>query len=196
MSRPIANAPRWLAEDRQPGSPAGDRPTASPIARPIARPPAPDHQAGPPVVSHQPSPPTHRIVAPRDRQAVELQDDRQEPQWTGASTTLRGRFAQACDGLRFVHQSPGSLRDQVEYARDGAYTVRAYGWWRTANVVFARLVATPGLTVCYLAAWAFFTRLTRALIAWPILAFLLMFLNSIPFAEMFVPDWADFTNWF
>lgn len=101
----------------------------------------------------------------------------------------------ALDGLRFVNNSPGSLRDQIDYAVDGAYSNRAEGPWRNANIGYARFIATPGLTLCLLIGWAFFTRLSRALTCGPILLFLLMLLNAMPITAWLIPDGVDFTTW-
>jgi hypothetical protein len=98
-------------------------------------------------------------------------------------------------GLRFVSESPGSLRDQIEYAREGAYTNRVDGPWRNANIWFARLGAYPGLTVCYFWAWAFCTRLSRAMVAWPVLVIVMWLLLSLPVTQWFVRGLADFLWW-
>jgi hypothetical protein len=95
-----------------------------------------------------------------------------------------------------VNTSPGSLRDQIEYARDGAYTTRAGGPWRAANIAFARFIAMPGLAICYFIAWALFTRLMRTVTTLVVAVPLLIVLNGIPVVDWFVPDWADVTTWF
>lgn len=180
--------------------------TTSPITSPTTRPPAPDHQADhqttsarPPAGTtspdHQPpAPPTHRIIAPPDRQVARLAEDHQDEE-DYAPASFREYVADAFNELRFVRNSPGSLRDQIEYARDGAYTTRIDGWWRRVNIVYAYLVAIPGLVVGYCVMWMF-VRLSRALVAGPALLFVLMFLNRIPLIEIAIPDSFDFTNWF
>lgn len=137
--------------------------------------------------------PTHRILASPTSLAVDVEDRQagdEEPDggW-------RAWLGDALDGLRFVNNSPGSLRDQVDYAVDGAYSNRVDGWWRNSNIIFARAWATPGLAVIYLIGWAFFTRLSRALTCGPLLLFVLMLLNSMPATAWLVPDGADFTTW-
>lgn len=146
-----------------------------------------DDQAG----DSQPQP-THRILKPPTSLAIGSLDRRAGDDEAGGSGTW---LAEALDGLRFVNTSPGSLRDQIDYAIDGAYSNRVEGWWRNANIGFARIVAVPGLTVVYLIGWAFFTRLSRALTCAPVLLFALMLLNSMPATAWFVPDGADFTTW-
>lgn len=173
----------------------------SPTTSPTTRLATPDHQPGSPAGTtsqdrQPPAPPTHRIIAPPGHQATSLVKHHQDDEEDYAPASMGEHIADAFNELRFVRNSPGCLRDQIEYARDGAYTTRIDGWWRRVNIVFAYFIAAPGLTVCYLTAWAFFTRLSRALIAWPTLAFLLMFLNRIPLTEFLIPDSADFTNWF
>lgn len=125
---------------------------------------------------------THRIIA-SDYDDAEGDD-------TGPGGVV-GFFT----GLRFVHQSPGSLLDQVDYARDGAYTIQVEGWWRNANIWFARLIAVPGLTICHLIAWALFTRLSRTIVALIVVPLVLMLANGLPVVSWVVPDWADFTTW-
>ncbi len=105
------------------------------------------------------------------------------------------RLGAPLQGFRFVRESPGSLMDQIDYAREGAYTIRPDGVWRFANIVFARFVAVLGLGLCYLIAWAFFTRLSRTLTAVPVALLLLWLLNQLPVTQWLIPDWADFTIW-
>lgn len=137
--------------------------------------------------------PTHRILKPPTSLAIGSLDhqagDEAEP------GDPRAWLSESLDGLRFVNNSPGSLRDQIDYAIDGAYSNRIDGWWRTANIIFARCIAAPGLTIGYLIMWAFFTRLSRALTCGPTLLFLLMLLNAMPITAWFIPDGADFTTW-
>ena len=137
--------------------------------------------------------PTHRILKPPTSLAIGSLDRQagDEAEAGDPGTWL----SEALDGLRFVNNSPGSLRDQIDYAIDGAYSNRVDGWWRNANIIFARLIAVPGLTVVYLIGWAFFTRLSRALTCTPVLLFVLMLLNAMPITAWLIPDWADFTTW-
>jgi len=122
-------------------------------------------------------------------------DNATSPTGAGDRRAWRDRLAETFNGLRFVDRSPGSLRDQIDYAEDGAYSTRE-GWWRTANVVFAKTVARVGLTVCYFLAWAVFTRLSRCLTTLVVAPFALMLLNGIPLVGYLIPDWADVTTWF
>jgi hypothetical protein len=136
--------------------------------------------------------PTHRILKPPTSLAIGSLDRQAGDDEAGDSGSW---LSEALDGLRFVNNSPGSLRDQIDYAVDGAYSNRDDGLWRKANITFARFVAVPGLTICLLIAWAFFTRLSRALTCWPVLLFLLMLLNAMPVTAWLIPDWSDFTTW-
>lgn len=86
--------------------------------------------------------------------------------------------------------------DQVDYARNGAYSTSIDGWWRNANVWFVRLIAIPGILLCSLAKWSYFSRLSRTLISVPVTAFLLMLGNDFPVTAWLIPDAADFTTWF
>ena len=195
----------WRSDDpgdrqrRQAMAPAGDRQPASPDRQPVAS-PAGDRQ--PPAEAtaspDHPLVPTHRIVTPPP--ADEPAGDRQpgDDDWDApltrrerAEDLFRGWF----DGLRFVREPPGSLRDQIDYAKNGAYTVASEGLLRRANIVFAHLVATPGLTVLYFAAWAYFTRLNRAAVAVPLTVVALVLANTVPVVHWLVPDWADLTWW-
>ncbi|WP_219414157.1 hypothetical protein [Pseudonocardia nigra] len=164
----------------------------------------PTHQTGralphqrSPQAPHQPLPhppePTHRIVTPPSPHPDRTTP---EPEWDDQPQRPSDRLGEAFAGLRFVSSSPGSLRDQIEYARDGAYTTRAGGPWRTANIAFARFIASPGLTICYFIAWAFFTRLMRTVTTLVVAVPLLIVLNGVPVVGWFVPDWADVTTWF
>lgn len=168
--------------DDDQGSGAGDQPGGLPGDV------AGDGQAG-----DRQGQPTHRILKPPTSLAIGSLDrqagDDEEP------SDGRSWLSEALDGLRFVNNSPGSLRDQIDYANDGAYSNRGDGWWRNANIGFARFVAVPGLTLCYLIGWAFFTRLSRALTCAPVALFALMLLNTMPVTAWLIPDWADFTTW-
>lgn len=137
--------------------------------------------------------PTHRILKPPTSLAIGSLDRQagDDDEAGGSGSWL----SEALDGLRFVNTSPGALRDQIDYAVDGAYSNRIDGVWRNANIVFARLIAVPGLTIGYLIMWAFFTRLSRALTCAPVALFALMLLNSMPVTAWFIPDAVDFTTW-
>lgn len=108
---------------------------------------------------------------------------------------FRVSFADAAQQLRFVSNPPGSLLDQIEYAREGAYTNRVNGPWRTANIVFAKYIAVAGLGLCYLIGWSLFTRLSRTLTCGPLYLLLFMLLNQFPVVAWLVPDALDFTTW-
>lgn len=154
------------------------------------------HQAPP-----QPPEPTHRIVTPPTSHPSHQPSHHPghttpESEWEDGPLTARERIADAFAGLRFVRSSPGSLLDQIEYARDGAYTTSKSGPWRLVNIWYARLVAVPGLAICYFIGWAFFTRLSRAVISVAVAVPLLVILNDIPIVELVIPDWADVTTWF
>ena len=150
--------------------------------------------------------PTHRVVTSPARQlgtpagadttgAAGAAGAATPPPAAGDRPAWRDRLAETFSGLRFVNRSPGSLRDQIDYAEDGAYSTRD-GWWRTANIVFAKTVARVGLTVCYFLAWAVFTRLSRCLTTLVVAPCALMLLNGIPLVGYLIPDWADVTTWF
>lgn len=169
---------RGSGADRQAGGPVGDQPGGLPG----------DDQAG-----DDQARPTHRILKPPTSLAIGSLD--RQAGDDAAPGDSRSWLSEALDGLRFVNNSPGSLRDQIDYATDGAYSNRIDGWWRNANIGFARFVAVPGLTICLLIGWAFFTRLSRALTCGPVLLFVLMLLNTMPITAWLIPDWADFTTW-
>lgn len=135
---------------------------------------------------------THRIVGSPTNLAIANPDSQAGDEPAGG---WRLAVGDAIDGLRFVNQSPGSLLDQIDYAVDGAYSNRVEGPWRNANIIYARFVAVPGLALCYLIGWAFFTRLSRALTCGALLLFLLMILNAMPVTAWLIPDGADFTTW-
>ena len=164
---------------------SSDRQVATARSGEAATPPGPPAPlAVPPAPRREVAAATHHIVASPDRQDHDRRYD------DGQYDDRQGGWLA---GLRFAY--PGGLPDQIEYARDGAYSVRVDGWWRNANIWFARLVAVPGLILCYLIAWAFFTRLPRTFASLVIAPLLFMLLNSFPVTNWFVPDWADFTTW-
>lgn len=138
---------------------------------------------------------THRIVGSPTSLAIANPGDDQDRQDLDESPGWRSALREFLDSLRFVNQSPGSLRDQIEYAIDGAYSNRADGPWRKANIVFALFIAIPGLSLCYLIGGIFFTRLSRTLTCGIVLLFGLMLLNAIPVTAWLIPDRADFTTW-
>lgn len=150
---------------------------------------------------HQPpapgAPATHQIVttsAPGLATLVDLVDDTSTDGVAGAGGR-EGVLTDALFGLRFVSESPGSLRDQIAYAREAAYSNRTDGPWRKANIWFARLVAIPGLTICYSLAWALFTRLSRAMTAWPVILLIMWLLISLPVTRWFIRELADLMMW-
>ncbi len=141
---------------------------------------------------------THRIVKPggglvdlakadSDQLAADDQQDR---------PTARERALDGLSLFRFFGESPGSLRDQIEFAEEGAYTTGSPdGWWRTLNIWYARSIAFVGLSFCYLIAWAFFTRLTRAATSTIVGLCVLWALNQLPVTAWLIPDGLDFTTW-
>ena len=140
----------------------------------------PDHQnrpgAGGPV-DHQVAP-THRIVAPP----------------TGGELVARpggGRVSSWALELRPFRESA----DRIEYARNGAYSVRTDGWWRNANIVHSYVVTIPVILVCDLLKFCVGT-LSRTLLTLLIVPMVLMLANQIPLTAWAIPDAFDFTTAF
>lgn len=99
-------------------------------------------------------------------------------------------FLAPIDDMRFVRQSPRTTNDKITYAIHGAYAMPE-SVWRTWNIVFAYMVATPGHVLCDAVKWALFDRLSRFLLAVPVLLAALFLLNHIPLVAWLVPDQWD-----
>jgi hypothetical protein len=128
--------------------------------------------------------PTHHIATPP-------QVDEDDPAETPASSNWLISRLERC---RFWYQQVDSLQDHLRFGRDAAISIAARGPWRTANIWFARLT-TPFLIILFFAIWAYFRKLSRALVAWPLTFLIGAWLNHIPFVEWFVPDMLDPTTW-
>lgn len=104
-------------------------------------------------------------------------------------------FLAPIQDMRFVRQSPRTTNDKITYAIHGAYAMPE-SFWRTANILFAYTVAPVGHVVCDAIKWALFDRLSRALLAVPVLIALLFVLNQIPLVEWLIPDQWDISTAF
>lgn len=128
--------------------------------------------------------PTHIIRTPT---ADDLDDEVAEPE--------QGRMARWFGGLRFVHQSPGSLQDHLRWHREAAYALPE-GPWRTVNIWWARIMVPPRV-LAFFVIWAYLSRITRA--GWWTLGTLLAapILHGIPVIG-WLPfiGWLDMTTWF
>lgn len=111
-----------------------------------------------------------------------------------ALATLRTCGHAAAAELRFAHQRPPSLRDQLAYARAGEWTEDTGGARRHLMHAYVLLAAIPLTTVAYLIAWAV-ARPGRLISTTAITTLILTALNTIAGVRLLVPDWATWPYW-
>jgi hypothetical protein len=101
---------------------------------------------------------------------------------------------------RFVRDTTTTV-DHIDYAINGAYALPdgdPWSWnWinRRAHIAFAYTIGLVGALLCDAVKWAFFTRLSRALIAVPAVLALGWALNHIPVTAWITPDGWDISTW-
>lgn len=113
----------------------------------------------------------------------------------GLHDRLRAAVIAALGEIRWVSERPSSLRDQIGYARDGAWTAEIDGRARHLQLAWAFVVAIPITVAAYLTVWSVSRSPLRALAVWGVIAVVATVLNQIPAVELLVPDWASLTVW-
>ncbi|MGE3794586.1 MAG: hypothetical protein AB7I38_11740 [Dehalococcoidia bacterium] len=123
--------------------------------------------------------------------AAESKDQRAHDR---ALAILRTYGRAAAAELRFAHQRPPSLRDQLAYARAGEWTEDIRGARRHVMHGYVLFVAIPLTTVAYLIAWAA-ARPGRLISTTAITTLILTALNTVPGVRLLVPDWTTWPYW-
>lgn len=199
---PGSHRPDWLPAHQSSPQPSHQR-SHQPSHQAPPQPPEPTHRIVTPAPHQQSPQPSHQASHQPSHQAshqashhLSHQPDHTTPEseWDDEPLGFRDRLADAFAELRFVRETPGSLQDQMAYAKQGAYATRN-GLWRRANILFVRFIGNPGTAVLYLLKWAFFSRLSRTITSLVVAVPLLAVLNGVPVVELVIPDWADITSW-
>lgn len=108
---------------------------------------------------------------------------------------MRAAVIAAAGEIRWVSERPASLRDQIGYARHGAWTAEIDGRARHLQLIWAWVVAIPVTVVAYLAVWSVSRSPLRALAVWGVVAVVATVFNQVPGVGLLVPDWASLTAW-